>query len=307
MHHRKSGRYGVTEEVEDRENKMLYIKKQKIFITIVLVCSVLYTGCGYTPVIEDTETVQLSANKTVSFAEQIVGIYKTHFDESGETVMQIYLLGDRMIAEAEEEYAAYYAMEWMPAEPKNTDGDPSSEQFVVYTFSGFSNFGEYWNTVRQITVNKTDTGIEMIDENGVVTAYIRDDTAEPIHTTEQCRSFLSAICDETNDITLHGQWQAVTEDGYTLFLQLDTDGEMIWYCKKESEPIEFHIGVAAQNSEAGTIRTVSERVGWAQIPWRCDFRYTCGSSGQLILENAEADGLLPNDSPIEFIKNTYKE
>lgn len=293
--------------MEDRENKMPYIKKQKLFITIVLVCSVLYTGCGYTPVIEDTETEQLSANKTVSFAEQIVGIYKTHSDESAETVMQIYLLDGRLIAEVEEGYAAYYAMEWMPVEPNNTDGDPNSERFVVYTFSGFSNFGEYWDTVQQITLTQTDTGLAIIDEGGNVTAYVRDDTAESIHTTEQCRSFLTEITGEPEKLSLHGQWKAITDDGYAVFLQLDADGRMRWYCKKDGEPIRFNIGVAAQNPEAGTICTVSERVGWAQRPWRCDFKYTYGSSGQLILENAEADGLLPDSSPIEFIKNTYKE
>ncbi len=278
-----------------------------IFFSAVLVCAVLCAGCVNTPAVEDTESVCLADEKTDFFPEQIVGIYKTHSDEKGETIMQIYLLCDRLIAEVEEEYAAYYAMEWVAVDSQNTGSDISGQRFAVYTFSGFSNLGSYWDTVSRITVTPTDTGLEIIDEAGVVTAYIRDDAAEPIHTTEQCRSFLSAICDETNGITLHGQWKAVTEDGYTLFLQLDTDGKMIWCCKKEGQPIEFYIGVAAENPETGILCTVSERVGWAQMPWRYDFRYTVDSNERLILENAEADGLLFDGSPIEFIKDTYKE
>ena len=137
------------------------------------------------------------------------------------------------------------------------------------------------------------------------TAYIWDDTAEPIHTAEQCRSFLTEISDETEKLSFVGQWQAVTEEGHTLFLQLDTDGKMIWYCKKDGEPVEFYIGSASENPEAGTICTVSERVGWAKMPWQYDLKYTCVSNGHLIFENTEADGLLPCDYPVEFIKSTY--
>ena len=73
MYHRKPYRYRVTEEAADRENDLLYI------IMIVFVCSVLSAGCGDTPV-----------------------------EESGERIMQIYLPGNGLIAEAEEEHAAYY-------------------------------------------------------------------------------------------------------------------------------------------------------------------------------------------------------
>jgi len=277
--------------------------KSRIYIAALLFVSVLFSSCGYTSPGPVTDTAGQTEEMTDTFAKQLVGIYKTQSEENGETILQIYLLGDLLIAEIEEEYAAYYAMEWVPTDSPKKDNSMASRKFTVHSFSGFSNFGAYWDTVPQITVTLTDTGCEMIDENGNRTVYTRDDTAAPIHIPDKYCELLQ----DTADASLAGIWTAATDDGYTMFLQLDSEGNMIWCCKKEGEPVRFHIGIAAASTETGTIQTISERVGWAQMPWQYDLEYSYGTDGKLTLKNTEQDGLLPTDHAVVFMKQTDKE
>lgn len=277
--------------------------KSRICIAAVLFLSVLFSGCEYTSGSPITDTTKQTEVITDSFTKKLVGIYKTHSEENGETIMQIYLLGDLLIAEIEEEYAAYYAMEWIPTDSPKSDNGTASKDFIAHSFSGFSNFGAYWDTVRQITVTLTDTGCEIEDRNGKITAYTRDDTAAPIHIPDK----YSELLQDTADTSLAGTWTVSADDGYTMFLRLDSEGNMIWCCKKEGEPIKFYIGTAAVSPETGTIQTISERVGWAQMPWQYDLDYSYDPDGKLTLKNIEPDGLLPTDHAIVFVKQTDKE
>lgn len=286
---------------------MAYMKKRRIWLAAALLSSVLLAGCVYVPDIQDIDTAEPTDEISGSFAEQLVGIYKTYSEENGETILQIYQIQNRMIAEVEEEYAAYYAMEWIPVDSQKTDNGTESEQYTVYTFSGFSDFGAYWDSGRQITVTLTDTGFEMTDENGDLTAYIRDEGAEPIHIFHRYSWFFQEIAAETIPDSIIGEWTGASTDGYTMSLQLDADGSMIWCCKKEGEPISVHIGVAAADRETETIKTVTEKVGWADMPWQYDMEYTFDPDGKLILKNPDFGGLLPGDESVGFIKLTDKE
>ncbi len=282
---------------------MKHMKKRRICIAAVLLFSVLLSSCEYAPKSPDTDTGEQTEETTDSFAKQLVGIYKTYSEENGEVIMQIYLIQDQLIAEVEEEYAAYYAMEWMAVDSPKGDNGTASKEFTAYSFSGFSNFGEYWDTVQQITVTLTDAGIEMSAVNGKTTVYTRDEASAPIHVPDKYCELLQ----DTADASLAGNWIASADDGYTIFLQLDSVGNMIWCCKKDGEPIELYIGGAAVSSEAGTVQTISERVGWAQMPWQYNFEYSFDADGRLILKNTEPDGLLPTECAVGFIKYTDKE
>lgn len=282
---------------------MVNTKKHRICIAAVLFLSILFTGCESLLDNPDTDTAEHREEITDSFAKQLVGIYKTHSEENGETIMQIYLIQDRLIAETVEEYAAYYAMEWIPVDSTKGDNDTSSKNYTAYSFSGFSNYGAYWDTVRQITVTLTDTGFEMADGNGKTNVYMRDETSAPIHIPDKYSELLRDIADSS----LVGSWSASTDDGYTMFLRVDSEGNLIWCCKKEGEPIELHIGIGAAFPKTGTIQTISERVGWAQMPWQYDLDYSYDLDGKLTLKNIESDGLLPTDHAIVFIKQTDKE
>lgn len=279
------------------------MKKSRICIATILLFSVLLSSCEYAPKSLNTDTAEQTKETTDSFAKQLVGIYKTNSEENGETIMQIYLIQDRLIAEIEEEYAAYYAMEWIPVDSPKGDNGTASRKFTAYSFSGFSNLGAYWDTVQQITVTLTDTGFEMADGNGKTTVYTRDEASAPIHVPDKYCELLQ----DTADASLVGNWIASADDGYTIFLQLDSMGNMIWCCKKEGEPIELYIGGAAAFPKTGTIQTISERVGWAQMPWQYDLDYSYNLDGKLTLKNTETDGLLPTDREIVFIKQTDKE
>lgn len=287
---------------------MVNMKKRRTYVAAVLLFAVLLAGCEYVPESPGNDTVELTENLTENqtgeennfFADRLAGIYKTYSEQNGEVSMQIYHIQDRLIAEVEEEYAAYYAMEWMPVGSPNVNDDRASRDFTVYSFSGFSIFGEYWDDVRQITVTLTDNGFEIADKDGEITVYTRDGTSAPTHDTEKYSGFF----EDTVHAALIGEWSASTNDGHSVFLRLDADGNMIWCCKKEGEPIELYIGVAAADSESGMLHTVSERVGWAGMPWQYDFGYTCGTDGKLILRNTEQDGPLPTSEAVEFIKHT---
>jgi len=293
----------TADKTEDRETFMKHSIKTRICIAAVLFLSVLFSGCEYTSETPLTVTADQTEAITNSFAEKLVGIYKTHSEENGETIMQIYLIQDQLIAEIEEEYAAYYAMEWTVADSSMNDNGTARKDFTVHSFSGFSNFGAYWDTVRQITVTLTDTGFTLEERNGITTEYMRDNTADPIHIPEK----YIELFQDTADTSLAGTWTASTDDGYNMFLQLDSEGNLIWCCKKEGEPIEFHIGIAAAYPETGTIQTISERVGWAQMPWQYDLDFSYAPDGKLTLRNIESDGLLPTDHEIVFYKQTDKE
>jgi len=287
----------ITDDTEDVRVFMPYVKKTRILITAVLLFSVLLAGCE-----NDFEHPD-----TAPFPEKLVGIYKTHSEENGETVMQIYRVQNRLIAEAEEEYAAYYAMEWIPVEAENTDTNAVSGEYTVYTFSGFSDYGEYRDSVYRIRVVLTDTGLEITDEKGNLTAYTRDSGAEPIHIPERYEWFIQENQSEIIPDTLLGEWTGYTDDGYTMLLQLEQDGNAMWYCKKDGEPVCVHIGVAAADCERGTIKTVTEKVGWGDMPWLYDIEYTFGTDGKLLLKNPESGGILPVGYAVGFIKSTGKE
>jgi len=277
--------------------------KCRICIAAVLFFSLLFAGCESGP--DNLDTAEQTEEITDSFAKQLVGIYKTYSEENGETIMQIYLIQDRLIAEIKEEYAAYYAMEWIPVDSPKGDNGTASEKLTAYSFSGFSNYGAYWDFGRQIIVSLTDMGFNITDENGNTTVYIRDESIEPIHSPERYDWFLMEFTAEIIPYSLIGQWTRDSSDGYTMFLQLDPDGSMIYCCKKEGEPISVHIGVAAV--ENGTIKTVTEKVGWAEMPWQYDIEYTFAPDGSLILKNPEFGGLLPTEDAVRFIKLTDKE
>jgi len=271
---------------------MTNMKIYTLFVFVILLF-VQLSGCENT--IESTDNSSQTEVVQVSFTEQLVGTYKRYSEENGKTVMQIYLIHEYLIAEVTEEYAAYYAMEWIPADTYETISKEKSGDFTVYSFSGFSDSGKYFDTVRQIKVALTDTGIEIADQSGEVTVYTRDETCDPIHNPEIYTGFLQNKADNE----LVGSFSA-SADGTDVFFQLDSDGKMIWCSKIVGEPIEIYIGVASVDTKAGRIHTMSERLGFGKMPWLYDLEYTLDSSGKLVLKNAASDGLLFTDDAVEF-------
>ncbi|MBE6599470.1 MAG: hypothetical protein E7638_08520 [Ruminococcaceae bacterium] len=255
-----------------------------------------------------TEEAVTEETAVVSFAEQLTGIYKTYSEECGEIRLQVYWMDDNLIAEAEEEFAAYYAMELLPDEPEMLGRDGVREvNFTAYMFSGFSNQGAYWDSPESVAVVLTDVGFNMIKSDGTAVEYIRDDGAVPIHETGKYAVYLSDMGEGSPIGSLEGEWTASGEDGYNITLRIDANGTVLWCCKRESEPIVIHTGMALVDETAGCIQTMTERVGWADMPWLYNTRYGFDGDGRLILENTESDGLLPTDRAIVFTKLTEKE
>lgn len=279
------------------------MKKQRISAAPILLSLFLLTGCADIGDISTETTPNAAPEITNSFAERLVGTYRTMSEENGETIMQIYQIRELLIAEVEEEYAAYYAMEWAPEPSTSEETDDGCEEFTVYTFSGFSNEGAYRDNTSHITVTLNETGLEIEEEDGNTTSYICDEEIEPIHNPERYRDLFGNV----SDCALTGHWSAVLAEGYALYLRIDSDGTMLWSCKKAEQPAEVYIGVASAEENTNKMQIIAERVGWAQMPWLFELQYTIDSDGNLILKNAETEGLLPFNHEIQLKKDTEEE
>lgn len=282
----------------------------KRLITAVLLFPLLFGGCvnqtddPKPPKITDTEPQESesTAENTVSFADRLIGLYKNESVEAGETVIQVYEINNMLIAEADEEFAAYYAMELIPSDA-GSGSDTDEMSFTAYSFSGFSNFGEYWNDGEKIAVKLTPTGFDMTKSDGTVTEYTRDDLLEPIHIPERNADYLEAVTEISHDPSLTGEW-VQSSDGYSMMLRMDSSGNILWCSKKDGEPVSVHIGVSSANPDSGIIVSVSERIGYAEMPYKYDTSYYFNGDGNLVLKNCEPEGLLPTDGEITFVRLT---
>ena len=281
------------------------VSGNKVRIAAVLLAAVLLGGCAdRVPVPQETppETMETMAEENgISLAERLAGIYRGESEENGETILQMYRIGGMLIAEVQEEYAAYHAAELIPADPEIlTDPEASEAAVTAYRFSGFSADGAYWEDPETVTVALTESGLTWTEADGSVMEYTRTDSAEPIHTAARYEELPEAFPVPSYDPALTGRWEAEA-DGCRMILRLDEDGTLCWFSKKEGEPVSVHIGVWYIETDSGCLVTVTEKVGWAQMPWMN--RTVCTETDKgLLLKNEEAEGLLPTDGTVEFVR-----
>jgi len=273
------------------------------------------------PDIEDTVSVsednsaftENGAAQSYGFAERLAGRYISDNPENGRTDLEVYWINGTLVAEAKQEYAAYFAAELIPKDSEilcNTTAEKA--EFTVYAFSGFSNFGEYFDEIPLVTAALTDSGFAITEANGKTVVFTRDESAKPIHYAERLSEMLSQIADTTgytNGIT--GSWTADIAGGYSIALELCGDGSLLLYSKKDGEPIEIYFGVGGiAKGTAGSpdiLTVAAERVGYSEMPYIGEFEFELTGTGLLLLKNNEADGLLPTDDEVAFDKDNEKE
>ncbi|MBE6613750.1 MAG: hypothetical protein E7631_00415 [Ruminococcaceae bacterium] len=265
-----------------------------------LLAVLLLPGCtaddGTTPPVPETD---LPAVEPVT-AERLVGRYRgadreNHAD--GDIYLEIYRIDDLLIAEARETYAAYWAMELVPLPGQDPFGTAADTvQVTAWTFSGFSGMGAYWPDTETYTLHITDTGLDITDAAGETESYIRDDTLEPQHTPERYREALDGAC----PVGIRGEWTAAAEDGADIFLRLDEDGTILCLYKREGEPVSVHIGLAACGEEEGSLSCITERIGWADMPWFDTILFSTETDGGLLLKTPDTCGLLPPGQEIHL-------
>lgn len=237
------------------------------------------------------------------FAERLVGRYSCETEESGTTVLEIYLIDGNIIAEAEQEYAAYFAAELI-ADDSAVLYSSLVEQadFTVYAFSGFSNFGEYWDETPKVTLALTEDGVCLTESDGAVVEFVRDDTLEPIHEANRYGELLSELAESPYPEAMLGTWAAEVWGGHRIVLSMYDDGTIVWYCKTEGAPVAAYIGsgavICGADLASGTLVIVVERIGHANMPWQNSLRYELTSTGLLLVQNSEPDGLLPTDDEV---------
>jgi len=280
------------------------------FFALVLLTAVLSAGCesgspGETAAAscESGDAVEPAA---AGFAERIAGSYYACGAETeGEpdVFLEIYFIDGHLIAEADETYAAYWAMELIPSDEADlyrTESD--TLQVTAFTFSGFSDFGEYWPESEQYTISITGEGVDFAPADGTTVSYFRDDTPEPQHDPERYREILGEGTAAVKDAGLAGGWKAETEDGTGIFLRIEENGVLRCLCKRDGEPVRVHIGLAAVDAERTTLTGMTERVGWAEMPWNDTIGYAIGTDGRLTLDAPEDCGMLPGGMKIVFEK-----
>ena len=270
--------------------------KRLVFALSILLCISVFAGCnGYT-----------QTSKAPVLAERLEGIYRGEGND-GEIILQIYWIDDRLIAEIEEEYAAYYAMElfWTDADLIYSDSATEAE-FYSFSFSGFSGFGEYFEENEKLGVALTDSGLDQT-KDGNITAFVRDEFAQPIHIYDRYSEFFYEEKPEKHyPDKLIGKWHSVSADGHGIYLCLEENGSFTWCEKQENQPIRMYTGLGLLEEETQSLRLVCERVGYASMP----FQYTlkCSIDRERIhLEGTEnEDPILPGAEAV-FTRLTDKE
>jgi len=266
------------------------------FFLLVLLTAVLSAGC---------ESGISGEPAEAGFAERIAGTYYTcgeGTDGEPDVCLEIYFIDGHLIAEADETYAAYWAMELIPTDEADLHRPESDTlQVTAFTFSGFSDFGEYWPESEQYTLRITGEGVDFTSADGVTISYLRDDTPEVQHDPERYREVLGEGTGAA-DAGLVGRWKAETEDGTGISLRVEENGVLYCLCKRDGESVRMHIGLAAVDAERTTLTCMTERVGWADMPWNDVVGYALGTDGRLTLDVPEDCGMLPSGMKIVFEK-----
>ncbi len=291
------------------------MKKMNFMLTAALLFSVLTGGCAVSdpPYGNDNPAVtEISVQQSPSLMEKFVGIYRTEGKENGRTVLEIYRIGDTLIAEAEQEYAAYFAAELIPDTPAALSDSAAEEAgFTVYAFSGFSNFGAYWEETPQITLALTDSGLSLREADGTSVEFQRDTMLDPLHIPDRYAEILTEFSGEAYPETMCGTWTAETWGNHSIILRMNRDGTLLWYCKTTGEPVRMHIGcgtvIREKAGTGGLLTVVTERVGYGAMPMQYTLAYELTGMGLLLLRNMEPDGLLPTEDEIALTQYTEQE
>lgn len=274
-------------------------KNRTMCITSVLLFLALITGCMHRADAPDTSTPVTEENASVTLILKLPGIYKSRSDENGETVMQIYRIGDRLIAEFDSEYSAYYAAELLQNDGQKADGDLSRWEFTAMYFSGFSNAGEYWDSGNAVSISLTESGVTVESCDGSAEEYIFASDADSIHDTGIYDTFFDDPIYEMYPEEYLGRWSTVTDDNTEIFVELSRDGSVTVCRKREGQPIALRVGTGRYIRDGSEMVFMTEQVGWGNQPLMSTL--SCGFIGEvLVFIDSDAYGYLFPDPTVSL-------
>ena len=282
------------------------MKRILFFSFLMLLTAVLFVSCasGSSDGTDETVNTPLDADK--GFAERLVGKdyrYVSGDTDEPDTYLDIYFINGFLIAEAKEPYAAYWAMEMIPADEDDLYSTTSDTmQVIAFFFSGFSNFGEYWSETEIYTLRITESGVDFTSADGSTVNYIRDDTLEAQHDPERYREPLIVENDAEYSDSMIGEWYGETADGTDIYLKIENDGTIQCLSKCAGEPVSLHIGLAVIDAENTVLTSMTERVGWSTMPWIDTVSMMLENDGHLILDTREDCGILPSACRLTFTR-----
>jgi len=231
--------------------------------------------------------------------ERLVGQYRRESEENGMTWLAFYWLDGGLIAEVEQEYAAYFAAELIP------DGDAEGK-FRAQVFSGFSGEGEYWAETPEITLSLTPSGVMITESTGERVEFLREESPGLLHDPSVYAAAVLPPEAEAFPEALTGCWLCRSADRGRMLLQLEADGNLLWYRKTPGEPVEVLVGFGGADRQTGTISMMTEQIGWGRMPRMEEMHYALSEDGSLLLESSDANGFLPMGETI-WIQQTEKE
>jgi len=283
--------------------------KKLLLLTAALLLSFSAGGCNdpSSPVPEQVP-VEEKIPSPPSFVEQLVGRYRYNSEENGDILLELYHINGMLIAEADEEYAAYFAAELFPVDSAIAEKPAAmSAAFTVYPFSGFSNSGMYWEEKPRIIISKTESGIRIIEEDNTNIDFIRDNATEPLHTVGKYAELLPPSEETVFPPEICGVWTADYFSKCKILLCLQQDGTLLWYCKEDGEPVFVYFGAASADAETGTLTIIAERVGYAAMPFFFTLEYELTDTDLLLLKNVDTDALLPAEDHVTLTQKTENE
>jgi len=278
---------------------------KRIFCLLLILAAMVLAGCTADPGTIPVESEDVLYETGESLAQRLVGSYCGPVSaETGEPdiFLEISYFGGYLIAEAKETYAAYWAMELTPTNETalySTAAD--SLEVQAAWFSGFSNNGAYWPQTELYTLQLTESGVDFISADGSVQSYIRDDTLEKQHDSEQYREMLAAEDGAVYPDRLIGTWCGETADGSEVFLAVGGDGAIQCLYRHEGDPIRVHTGRAVWNADRTVLTLLTERVGWGRMPWFDTVSVDC-TAEQCVLRTQQDCGILPGETDVVLTK-----
>ncbi len=276
--------------------------KQILKISALFLCALLLIGGCIRRMDPGKPAGQDSAEETV--LDRICAPVRCDEGAEGKETAVYRFVDGTLIGTVDEEFAAYYAEVIVPDDPQALflpvsqapeEGIPVS----VRRFSGFSALGEYWDEPDRFRMKLTENALVFTAEDGGrdFTRTEADDISPRVITEEKGREIETYYTAGALPAALAGSWGARDEEGDHVLI-IREDGGFIHAVRPADHPVQVYVG-ACRVAEDGTLRCLTERLGWAAMPFEFEYAWETSDGGPLILR--------PADSPTEEIVFTAKD
>ena len=230
------------------------------------------------------------------------GVYEDTAPDGTAEIARFYAVGDVLLCEVDEVHAAYYAEEIRPEDPSLllapvSSLPPDGIPVTVRRFSGFSNFGEYWDGGAAYRMEFTPEGVVFHAQDGgedyARTRSGAEDSGIIGQKREELRSLLGTE-PGPDPAPPVGSW---VSGARTLVLR--EDGGILYSFREEGHPVRVYAGAYGIGPD-GRLVCLTKRIGWADMPFEGSYRWALEDGNALVLRSDEAQDPILAEAEIRF-------